>query len=44
MALTMSRDGGSQIDQRVDVLELARAHDGQEALNGPFAVVTPRTE
>jgi len=36
----MSSDGGRQVRERVELLKLARAHDGQHAFHGaltPFA-------
>ena len=40
----MSDDGGRQIDERVDVLQLARASHGEQTLHGAFSVVTAIAE
>ena len=36
----MRGDGGGQVDERVELLELAGARDGEQALDGAFAGLT----
>lgn len=40
----MSGDSGRQIDERTEVLELARPDDGKETFHGAFAGFTPCAE
>lgn len=41
MSATMGSEGGRQVHQRVEVLELTGPHDGQQAFDGPLTFIAP---